>query len=165
MKYITTINEKTFEIELRSDGTMLVNGEPRSYDFLSLGEHLYSIIMDNQSHEAVVEHEDGHHYGVMIGGKLYDAVVMDERSQLLANRHGGEFVDSGEISIAAPMPGLVVDILVHEGQEVTKGETLVILESMKMQNELKAPRDGTVQRVSIKVGESVEQKRVMVTLT
>lgn len=165
MKYVTTINEKTFEIEFKPDGSMLVNGEPRSYDFLSLGEHLYSVIMDNQSHEAVVEHQDGHHFDVMIGGKLYDARVMDERSQLMANRHGSDFVDSGEISIAAPMPGLVADILVHAGQDVAKGDTLVILESMKMQNEIKAPRDGTVQRISVEVGDSVEQKRLMVTLT
>ncbi len=164
MKYMTTINEKTFEIEFKPDGSMLVNGEPRAFDFLSLGEHLYSVIMENQSHEAVVEHQDGHYFDVMIGGKKYEARVMDERSQLMANRHGGDFVDSGEISIAAPMPGLVADILVQVGQQVAKGDTLLILESMKMQNEIKSPREGTVQRVSVEIGESVEQKRLMITL-
>ena len=59
------------------------------------------------------------------------------------------------------MPGLVVAIPVEEGQEVKKGQVLVILESMKMQNELKAPRDGVVERIKVRAGESVEQKQTI----
>jgi len=62
------------------------------------------------------------------------------------------------------MPGLVVAIPVTEGQEVKKGQVLLILESMKMQNELKAPRDGIVNRIKIKVGESVEQKQPLLSV-
>jgi propionyl-CoA carboxylase alpha chain len=62
------------------------------------------------------------------------------------------------------MPGLVVAIPVEEGQEVKKGQVLVILESMKMQNELKSPRDGRVHRIKAKAGESVEQKQTLLSL-
>jgi biotin carboxyl carrier protein len=62
------------------------------------------------------------------------------------------------------MPGLVVAVPVQEEQEVEKGQVLVILESMKMQNELRAPRAGKVQRVKIKPGESVEQRQVLLTV-
>ncbi len=164
MKYITTINDRRFEIEVRNDGTVWVNGEQRDVDFLPLTESLFSIIMNSTSHEAVVEEMDGN-YEVLMGGRQYSGTVIDERSQLLRSRRGGLEADSGEISIRAPMPGLIVVIPVSEGETVTAGQTLVILESMKMQNELKAPRDGIVQRISVEPGQTVEQKKVLITMT
>jgi biotin carboxyl carrier protein len=62
------------------------------------------------------------------------------------------------------MPGLVVAIPVEEGRAVKKGQVLLILESMKMQNELKSPRDGTVGRVRVKAGETVEQKQTLLSV-
>ena len=62
------------------------------------------------------------------------------------------------------MPGLVVALAVKEDQHIEKGQVLVILESMKMQNELKSPRAGKVERVKVKVGESVEQRQVLLTV-
>jgi biotin carboxyl carrier protein len=164
MKYITTINDRRFDIEVRNDNTVWVNGVQRHVDFLPLTDSLYSLIMDSTSHEAVVEETDGN-YEVLMGGRQYSGTVIDERSQLLRSRRGGLEADSGEISIRAPMPGLIVAIQVSEGDTVTAGQTVVILESMKMQNELKAPRDGTVQRISVESGQTVEQKKVLVTIT
>jgi biotin carboxyl carrier protein len=163
MKYITTVNGKQFEIEIAEDGSVTVNGEPREVDFLPLGPSFYSMIMNHASIEAAIEEKRGE-YEVLIKGRLYEGSVLDERTQLLLARQGGPLTDTGEVSIRAPMPGLVVDIMVSEGQEVREGQTLVILESMKMQNELKAPRDGVVQRISTEAGQSVEQKRVLVTI-
>jgi biotin carboxyl carrier protein len=62
------------------------------------------------------------------------------------------------------MPGLVIAIPVVEGQEVKKGQVLLILESMKMQNELKSPRDGKISRIRVKPGESVEQKQALLSV-
>ncbi len=164
MKYVTTVNGVRFEIEIQSDGSLHVNGEPRVIDFLPLGESaLYSIIMDNDSHELLVE-ERGGLFEVLTRGRLFEADVLDERAQLLAARRTAAAVETGEISIRAPMPGLVVAIPVSEGQEVKAGQTVVILESMKMQNELKAPRDGVVQRISAEPGKSVEQGKPLITI-
>ncbi len=164
MKYLTTINGTTFDIEIQNDGTLLVNGEKRAVDFLSFGdEALYSIIMDNVSHELLIDERDGE-YEILMRGKRYAGTVLDERAQLVASRGSGKMVDSGEISIRAPMPGLIVAIPVQEGQEVKANQTVVILESMKMQNELKSPRDGVVQRISVEGGQSVEQNKLLVTI-
>lgn len=163
MKYITTINDRKFEIEIQNDGTILVDGQPREVDFLALGPALYSMIMNGMSIEAVIEESQGD-YQVLMRGRLYEGTVLDERAQLLLSRRGGAGGDSGEVSIKAPMPGLIVAVTVAEGQEVKAGQTVVILESMKMQNELKTPRDGVVQRVSVAAGQTVEQKKVLVTI-
>jgi len=165
MKYLTTINGQTFDIEIQNDGTLLVNGEKRAVDFLSFGDpSLYSIIMDNISYELLIEEREGE-YELLMRGRLYTGTVLDERAQLVASRRSPKTVDSGEISIRAPMPGLIVAIPVQEGWEVKANQTVVILESMKMQNELKSPRDGVVQRISVAPGQSVEQNKLLVTIT
>lgn len=163
MRYVTVINGKRFEIDITQDGGLLVNGEPRTVDFLSLGPALYSVVMDNQSYELVIEEREGD-YEVMLRGHLYTGEVLDERAQLLASRRGGLTAETGEISIKSPMPGLIVAVAVNEGDAVKPGQTVVILESMKMQNELKAPREGTVQRISVQTGQSVEQGKLLVTI-
>ena len=76
MKYVTIINGTQFEIEILSDGTLLVNGERREVDFFSLGASLYSVIMDNQSYAVVIEEKDGE-YQVQMRGHLYTLEVLD----------------------------------------------------------------------------------------
>ncbi len=164
MKYVTTINNKKFEVDIRNDNSVWVNGKKREVDFLALGPALYSIIMDTIQHEVVVEGAEDN-VEVLLNGRLYTGTVLDERSQLMKSRRGGLEADSGEVTIRAPMPGLIAAVLCNEGDAVEAGQTLVILESMKMQNELKAPRAGTVQRVSVAAGQTVEQRKVLITLT
>jgi biotin carboxyl carrier protein len=98
-------------------------------------------------------------------GDLYEVEVTDERSRRLANAFMAFGDTGGEVSIRAPMPGLIVRVAVEEGQAVSKGETLMILESMKMENELKSPRDGTIHRILVSAGENVEQNKVLVTVS
>ncbi len=164
MKYQTIINGETFEIDINEDGRVAVNGEERAIDFRELREgELYSILLDHQSFEGVVEERDDI-FHVLLGGDLYEVEVTDERSRRLASAFMAFGDSGGEISIRAPMPGLIVRVPVEEGQTVQKGETIVILESMKMENELKSPRDGVVHRINVAAGESVEQNKVLVTI-
>jgi biotin carboxyl carrier protein len=173
MKYATTINGKDFDIEVNEDGKVTVNGEERAVDFMSISESLYSVIIvseslysviiENLSFEVVVELRDGT-YNVMMQGDLYEATVLDERQQRMARASAGFSAAQGEINLKSPMPGLIVDVRVAEGQSVEKGQSLIVLESMKMENELKAPRAGTVSRIQVHKGDSVEQNKVLLTL-
>lgn len=165
MKYQATVNGRTFEIEINADGRILVDGEPRAIDFRELREgELYSLLVDHLSYEAVVEERDDQ-YHVLMAGDLYEVQVTDERSRRLASAFMALGDLSGEVAIRAPMPGLIVRVPVREGEAVAKGDTLVLLESMKMENELKAPRDGTIRHVSVNAGDSVEQNKLLLTLT
>lgn len=161
MKYITIINNVQYEIEIDKDGGVKVNGEPRQVDFLALDESLYSVITNNHSLEVVIEEQRGKQ-SVMIGGRLFEAQVLDERALLMAQRKGGLGGGSGEVR--APMPGLIVAVPVADGQAVTKGQTVVILESMKMQNELKAPVDGVVKSISVQAGQTVDKDATLVVI-
>jgi biotin carboxyl carrier protein len=121
------------------------------------------MLVDGKSYEAYIAEEDGL-WQVLMQGTLYSAEVEDEREKRLRAAAGEGAGEGGEFVLRAPMPGLVVSIPVNPGQEIEKGDVLIILESMKMQNELKAPRDGVVARVEVSEGESVEQRQALVSL-
>ena len=164
MKYITTVGGKEFLVEVTDERHMIVNGKTYEVDFETVsGQPVYSLIVDGRSHEAYVRETDDD-WQVLLRGRLYPVKVEDEREKRLRAAAGGGVAETGEYHLKAPMPGLVVAIPVAEGQEVKKGQVLLILESMKMQNELKSPRDGTVNRIKIKAGESVEQKQALLSV-
>jgi len=164
MKYITTVENRDFIIEIVDEHHLIVDGKQYTVDFESVsGQPVYSLIADGKSHEAYVAAGEDH-WQVLLRGHLFPVTVVDEREKRLRSAAGGGVAETGEYNLKAPMPGLVVAIPVEEGQEVKKGQVLVILESMKMQNELKSPRDGRVQRIKAKAGESVEQKQTLLSL-
>ena len=164
MKYITTVDGKDYLVEIIDEKHISVNGKIYEVDFESVsGQPVYSLIVDGKSHESYVQQGDDN-WQVLLRGRLYPVVVEDEREKRLRAAAGGGVAESGEFHLKAPMPGLIVTIPVTEGQEVKKGQVLLILESMKMQNELKAPRDGTIGRIRVKAGESVEQRQTLLSV-
>jgi biotin carboxyl carrier protein len=163
MKYITTIDGKEFEIEVVDERHIRISDRLLEVDFESVsGQPVFSLILDGKSHEAFV-YQGEEDWEVLNHGRQYQVKVEDEREKRLKTA-GGSGVADGEFLLKAPMPGLVVAVLIEEGQEVKKGQVMLILESMKMQNELKAPRDGVMGRVRVKAGESVEQRQTLLSL-
>ncbi len=164
MRYLVTVRDRIYTIEVNQDGQITFDGEVLEIDFASVGEGgLYSLLVNNESFEAMVEQREGV-WDVLIRGDLYEVQVVDERTQLLRARAGAIVPEGGEIAVKAPMPGLIVAIPVEVGQEVKAGQNVVILESMKMENELKSPRAGRVERINVKERDSVEQNQVLVVI-
>jgi biotin carboxyl carrier protein len=164
MKYITTVDNKEYLIEIVDEKHISINGKIVEVDFESVsGQPVYSLIVDGKSHESYVQQGDDN-WQVLLRGRLYPVTVEDERERRLRAAAGSGVAESGEFHLKAPMPGLVVAIPVEEGQEIKKGQVILILESMKMQNELKSPRDGTMGRIRVKAGESVEQRQTLLSV-
>jgi biotin carboxyl carrier protein len=101
---------------------------------------------------------------LVLDGRQVRVSVADERARQLAALTAASSVGSGKIDVKAPMPGLVVAVPVQVGQVVTKGERLVVLQAMKMENELTSPRDGRVTAIHAAEGQTVEQGLALVTL-
>lgn len=164
MKYITTLDGKEFSIEIIDEHHVSINGRVQEVDFESIsGQPVYSLIIDGKSYESYVyETEEG--WQVLTRGRQYNLTVEDEREKRLRAAAGSGVAESGEYHLKAPMPGLVVSIPLGEGDKVEKGQVVVILESMKMQNELKSPKAGTVGRIRVKQGETVEQRQALLSI-
>jgi len=164
MKYITKVNDQEFIIEIDQEGQVSVDGRPYAVDFQQLSEGgILSLLLNNHSLEAIVEERENG-WEVLIRGELYSVDVQDERAYRLARARGTVTEITGEATIESPMPGLIIDVLVEPNQVVQKGDKIVILESMKMENELRSPRDGVVKHVYVGPGASVEKNQVLATI-
>jgi biotin carboxyl carrier protein len=165
MKYITTLDGIEYLIEIIDEHHVSINGRVQEVDFESVsGQPVYSLIVDGRSYESYVyETEEG--WQVLTRGRQYNLTVEDEREKRLRAAAGSGVAEAGEYHMKAPMPGLVVAIPVKEGDKVEKGQVVVILESMKMQNELKTPKAGTVGRIRVKQGETVEQRQALLSVS
>lgn len=164
MKYITTVNGQEYVIEIDQENEITVNGERHGIDFEQLAQDgTLSLLIDNRSLEAIVDERDDA-WEVLLHGELYTVRVQDERAYRLAQARG-QLSDAAEaVVIRSPMPGLILDVRVEEGEIVEQGQTVVILESMKMENELRAGRDGMVTRVHVDKGDSVEKNQELVAI-
>ncbi len=165
MKYIAEVDGLEFPVEILDEHHIRFGENVLEVDLAAVsGEPLYSLIVNGESFEGYV-YPDEAGWQVLLFGQFYQVHVEDEREKRLKSAIQGTARSSGEYVLKAPMPGLVVSVQVSEGDMVEKGQILIILESMKMQNELRAPLSGTVARLRIKAGESVEQKQTLLNLT
>ena len=164
MRYISEVDGLEFPVEILDENHVRFGENVLEVDLAAVsGEPLYSLIVNGESFEGYVyPDEDG--WQVLLLGQFYQVRVEDEREKRLRTTFQGSVHPGAESVIKAPMPGLVISVPVTEGQVVEKGQILVILESMKMQNELRAPNTGKVVRLRIKAGESVEQKQTLLNL-
>ena len=164
MKYVTTVNEREYLIDILDEHHVNLDGQTYEVDFAMVGDQpVYSLLLDGKSYDAHV-YLDEDTWQVMCHGAMYSAQVEDEREKRLRAALGGKVSGQEEFHLKAPMPGLVVSVPVSEGQVIEQGTVLLILESMKMQNELRAPRAGVVTRLRVRPGDRVEQKETMLSV-
>lgn len=166
MNYVAAVGDQTFEIRVGPAEKIIVNEQVHAASMERAGgPSLYSLIVDNSSYEVHVEERNGS-YRVLLLGDLYTVEVEDQRTRRIARaRARRRPSEDEEIAVRSPIPGLIFDIPVEEGQKVQAGDILAIVEAMKMENELRAPRDGVVQRTHAAPGDSVAKGQVLVTLT
>ncbi|MXV37254.1 biotin/lipoyl-binding protein [Flavobacteriaceae bacterium Ap0902] len=133
-------------------------------DLISLGKGKYHLLNNNKSEEVEVLKIDFIHkkYEVMVNGNKYE-VVLNNSLDILIKDLGFE-VGAGKIitDLNSPMPGLILEVNVQEGDEVKEGDTLLILEAMKMENVISSPRDGVIKSVHVTPGEAIEKSQLLI---
>lgn len=158
-----TVHDQTFDV-VSEKNTLTVNGQPLGWDVVAVGPSAFHILYEGRSFNAEVLNADAETktFTLRINGRTYPVRVQD-RFDLLLDQLGMGQAAAGKLSqIKAPMPGLIVDIRVQPGQAVAKGDTVLILEAMKMENVIKAPGDATVKAVRVQPRENVEKNQVLV---
>jgi biotin carboxyl carrier protein len=164
MKYVTTIAGHEYIVDIFDDHRVSVDGKIYQIDFMPVGDQqVYSLVVNGRSVDAHV-YPNEETWQVIFQGNLFTASVEDEREKRLRAAMGGRVADHEDFHLKAPMPGMVISIPVGEGQQIHKGDVLAVLESMKMQNELRSPRDGKVIRLRVKAGDRVEFKETMLSV-
>lgn len=162
MEYIAITEGAELSIEILEGGSKIAIGDRvHEVDMKAIGNHsLLSLLVDNTSYELLIEgHEDG--FRVLLEGMLYDIRVESKTRHHLSGLASPRPMAKGRATIRAPMPGMVVAVPVAVGQAVSTGDVLVVLESMKMENEVRAPQNGTVREINIADGELVNGDQVL----
>ena len=150
-----TVGGRTVRVEVRGgDGryTVALDGAPMEVDVLGTGRSFVSLLVDGESHEVAVE-KRSQGFLVHFPADAVD-VALAEPSRGVAG--GAATGPRGASRLTAPMPGRVVRVLREPGAEVAAGDGLVVIEAMKMENELKSPRAGRVDEVAVREGQAVE---------
>jgi biotin carboxyl carrier protein len=136
-----------------------IGGETVHVDAVRSGPTVYSIIEDGKQFEAMVDERGAHGFDVLVGGRLFHLESVDERTRMLAG--SAVVVTTGPQTVAAEMPGKVVKVNVAAGAEVAEGEGVIILEAMKMENEIPSPIDGILKELAVSEGQTVEAGDVL----
>jgi biotin carboxyl carrier protein len=163
MKYTVSINNNEY-IVAKENNQITLNGEAFSVDCLKVNDGNYHIIKNGKTYDVDVlrlNHEEKI-LVLKVNGNKYELKVADQYDALL-KQLGMDNLSAKKLNhIKAPMPGLVLSILVEEGKEVKKGDALIILEAMKMENILKSPADGIVKKIAVKKGVPVEKNQLLI---
>lgn len=163
MKYYSRVGENEYEIEILDD-KVFVDGEAVNLDLRQSGAlELYSLLYNGRSYEMLIE-ADRFTYDVTMRGERFEVQVEDERTRRLNMGRKMVSVPEGELPIRAPIPGLVVRILVEEGQTVTDEQPLILLEAMKMENEIRAQVAGKVKQITVKENQTVDKDDLLVVM-
>lgn len=152
-----------FEID-SSDKNSIINDNPFEWDITHIEGDRYHIIYKGKSYKAELENADfeSKTMTLKINGSNYEVELKDKFDLLLEKLGMNDLASSKVNDIKAPMPGLIFSIKIKEGDEVKKGDAIMILEAMKMENVLKSPGDGVVKAIKVKKGDSVEKNEVLV---
>lgn len=169
MKRTLLIGKQQQDVELHHlDGatTLVWEGQSHPIDILEMEPGCYSILMDGRSVEVRLDlgkspDAEAHAYRAMLYDGAYEFALVDPRRALLSGK--GAAGGSGGV-VASPMPGKIVKLLVNVGDSVQEGQTLLVMEAMKMQNELKTSTAGVVKTVHVQEGATVETGAALVTV-
>lgn len=161
--YTVSTNNSSYKIEKEND-TWKLNGENIILDQIQISETNYHIIKDDKTYDVdiIKFNKEDKTALVKVNGTKYELKIADKFDELLKNLGMDNLSAKKVNNIKAPMPGLVLNILVDDGTVVKKGDALIVLEAMKMENILKSPTDGTVKRIAVKKGVAVEKNQVLI---
>lgn len=162
----TVNNGSSIHLENKSN-THFVNGEEMAFDLKKLKPGTYHVLLNDKSYniEVLESNKITKTHLIRINGKSFDVQLRDRYDDLLHELGLDTTISQKIADLKAPMPGLVVDIPVKVGQVVKKGETLLILEAMKMENTLKAIVDVTINKIVVKKGQAVDKNELLIHLS
>ncbi len=161
MKTTVIVGGEQQQVEIDANGRFQIDGLGGNAEIVAVGEGMYSVIFKGAQYAVHLERGGNGVYRAEARGGSFEIEIVDPRR--LVRREAGLGV-AGSQTITAPMPGKVVEIKVARGDSVRVGDGVIVVEAMKMQNELKAAKEGTVAAVNVSAGDSVAPGSALVVI-
>ena len=154
---IAYINKKSKNVEILNDSEILINSKKIQFNLLSLDDKTYLLKVEDKFFEVVAQKTDDEKYTVTVNGLLFEIEIrtlLQERAKKLLDARSST---NHKLEVKAPMPGMILRVNKQVGEEVISGESVIILEAMKMENELRSPVSGKLKELFVKEGSPVEK--------
>jgi biotin carboxyl carrier protein len=156
----------TYQLKVNEEIFNLTTEELNSFDVIATSPHSFHLLKNHQAVNATVEAIPGNSKALLvkIDGEVFTVSINDELDQMLDKMGFGKVVQKIVKEIKAPMPGLVLEVAVTEGQSIKQGDKLIILEAMKMENSLQAGADAIIKKINVSKGQPVVKGQVLIEL-
>lgn len=160
-EFVITVNNKKKTVQVNDDGTVILDGKSINASITKFSNHSYVLRFGNNIYEAAVSKSGNGEFRLLIDGWYFDTTVrtrlQDTAHELMKNKEKS----NRHTEVKAPMPGLLIKIKKKIGETVELGEPILILEAMKMENDLRSPSSGIIKEINFQEGQSVEKGSII----
>lgn len=163
-EYISTITGKKKSVIINDENSITFNQKQHQYSFSKISDNSYLLRLGNRVYDVAVHKLNNEKWGILIDGHYFETTVrttLQERTNELLNI---KISKNHHDNVKAPMPGMILKIKKTQGDRVEMGESIIILEAMKMENDLRAPSSGIIREILVKEGNSVEKDAILLSI-
>ena len=157
-EFIITMNGNKIKVGINNDEQATLDGKTVNYELINLNGHSKLLRINDLFYEIYSDKIDDEKYSLFINGKSFSTIVrteLQERATILLDEAKG--TSNGKIEVKAPMPGMILKLKKNPGDDISAGESVLILEAMKMENDVKAPVGGKITTINVKEGIAVDK--------
>lgn len=158
-QFLIELEGKQIPVILSKD-QLSIHGKPTRVSLTELRPNVYSLLLNDHSH--LIHVENGSAPSLTINGQTIQSRVVSERSELILRYGQQSGIQETATELRAPMPGLIMSVKVHEGDQVVEGQGLVVLEAMKMENELQSPCTGLIKHIHVLENDAVGMDTLLI---
>jgi len=160
---IIIINDRKHSVLIKSGNEVFINNKEILAEVSQINNNAFLLRYNNKVFEITAHKLDKDKYGVVIDGCYFDALVHTQFQDYANDLQKGKSISTKKLDVKSPMPGLLIKLKINIGDYVKVGEPLLILEAMKMENEIRSPANGIVKEIHFKEGQSVEKNSIILT--
>ncbi len=155
--FIVSINDKKKDVQILDEKQLIFNGKNYSYDFYALNNDTFILRLNEKFYEVTIKKNEKKYYNVLINNSIFETIVrnklQDEAASIIEQKQ--KVLHSQDIK--SPMPGMVIIIKKNTGEKVAKNDSVIILEAMKMENDIRSPITGHIKKIYVKEGIAVDK--------
>jgi len=162
--FVVTIDETKLSVARETENRVIVNEKEYNSEITKLSEHTYKLKLNNKIYHITANKIENGTYAFLIDGHYFESSVKTKLEEEITKMLNNAAIGNGSDDIKSPMPGLILEVHKKNGDEVKIGDSLFLLEAMKMENEIKSDSDGYISDLKIKKGDSVEKNQVLMSI-
>ena len=162
--FVVTISDEKRTVTVLNEDTVEFDGNNHPVKLSKINNHVYLLKIGNKVYEITTDKLDKDKFGFLINGHYFETTVRTKLSEKAAEYLKNKRLESHQDNISAPMPGLLLKLMKKVGDKVEQGESVAVLEAMKMENDLRSPASGIIKEILVAEGASVEKNQVIINI-